>query len=94
MTMKTGEYMDDILSKLLCVFYNIKQRKFRKLEFIPLIMSTAKKLGFTGKFTLDDFGEKRERSKWMRFLSEFLSYFDCDFTETVEVSMHRICVLK
>nr|CAH8846744.1 unnamed protein product [Trichobilharzia regenti] len=80
-----GEYMDDILSQLLCLFYDIKLKKPWKHEFITFTILTARKLGFEGHFTLNDFSEQRERSRWVPFLSVFVSWFDCDFTEVLEV---------
>ncbi|CAH8846673.1 unnamed protein product [Trichobilharzia szidati] len=80
-----GDYMDDILSQLLCLFYDMKLKNPLKHEFITLVMVTASSLGFEKHFTLNDFGEKRERSKWVPFLSVFVSWFDCDFKEVHEV---------
>ncbi|CAH8494612.1 unnamed protein product [Schistosoma mattheei] len=81
-----GEYMDEVLWQLLCTIYDIPSSNFTKVYFLKLFMMTATNLGYAGNFTLSNFSrDKRDRRKWIHFLSCLVSWFECADTEILEM---------
>ncbi|KAH9584848.1 hypothetical protein MS3_00006304 [Schistosoma haematobium] len=81
-----GEYMDEVLWQLLCTVYDIPSSNFTKVYFLKLFMMTATNLGYAGNFTLSNFSrDKRDRRKWIHFLSCLVSWFECADTEILEM---------
>ncbi|CAI2726298.1 unnamed protein product [Schistosoma spindalis] len=81
-----GEYMDEVLWQLLCTIYDIPSSNFTKVYFLKLFMMTATNLGYAGNFTLSNFSrDKRDRRKWIPFLSCLVSWFECADTEILEM---------
>lgn len=78
--------MDEVLWQLLCTIYDIPSSNFTKVYFLKLFMMTATNLGYAGNFTLSNFSrDKRDRRKWIHFLSCLVSWFECADTEILEV---------
>ncbi|CAH8509310.1 unnamed protein product [Schistosoma rodhaini] len=81
-----GDYMDEVLWQLLCTIYDIPSSNFTKVYFLKLFMMTATDLGYAGNFTLSNFSrDKRDRRKWIPFLSCLVSWFECADTEILQM---------
>ncbi|CAH8485045.1 unnamed protein product [Schistosoma turkestanicum] len=81
-----GEYMDEVLWQLFCTLYDIPLTNFTKVYFLKLFMMTATNLGFAGNFVLSNLSrDKRDRRKWIPFLSCLVSWFECAGTEIPQI---------
>ncbi|KAH8859905.1 hypothetical protein KSF78_0007086 [Schistosoma japonicum] len=81
-----GEYMDEVLWQLLCVLYDIPITNFKKVDYLKLLMLTATNLGFAGNFTMSNFfRDKKDRRKWIPFLSCLVSWFEYTDTGTLQI---------
>nr|AAW27095.1 SJCHGC07175 protein [Schistosoma japonicum] len=82
-----GEYMDEVLWQLLCVLYDIPITNFKKVDYLKLLMLTATNLGFAGNFTMSNFfRDKKDRRKWIPFLSCLVSWFEYTDTGTLQLT--------
>lgn len=69
--------MDDVLSQLVAVAFDMPFVPAKRIQLIKLLNMLTEDIHFPYPLRVGDFGDERDRKKWVPFLSSLIHFIEC-----------------